>query len=270
MKNTLLTIILFTCCACTFGRHIKGGFFTYQYLGAGINDPAMLRYKISLTVYMDCSAFGNQIDPNINFTIFEANTRFANVPVTKKSELPLQKFYDDPCITGNQAECYYKIVVYELASYELPVSTNGYTISYQRCCRIENMDNISNSGNVGNTYTIQIPGSAALVPNANKNSSPSFPVNDTAVICQNNSFMYPFSATDPDGDSLSYAFCTSYNGAGQTDPAPATATAPPYASVPYVEGFSGSTPMGSSVTINPRTGLISGIAPAIMIPANTR
>ncbi|MEP7107671.1 MAG: PKD domain-containing protein [Ferruginibacter sp.] len=265
MKKTFLTIFLFMCCLFTFSRHIKGGFFTYEYLGKGISDTSKLRYKISLTVYMDCSATGPQIDPSVNFTIFEGSSAFpfANVAVAKTSEGTLQKIYDDPCITENQAVCYYKIVVYELSSYELPVSTGGYTISFQRCCRIENMDNIVTSGNVGNTYTIQIPGTSSEVANGNKNSSPTFPINDTAVICQNLFFRYPFSATDPDGDSLSYSFCTSYDGASQSSPAPVTAEAPPYSSVPYFSAYNGSIPLGSSVTINATTGLISGVAPPI-------
>ncbi|MEP7142393.1 MAG: PKD domain-containing protein [Ferruginibacter sp.] len=267
MKTALLTILLFMCCLCTSARHIKGGFFTYQYLGPGISDPAKLRYKITLTVYMDCSATGLQVDGTVNFTVFNGTgpSQYANVevPITNVVPVFLTKQSDDPCITGDQTGCYYRIASYELNGYELPVSPGGYTVSYQRCCRIEQMENISGSDNIGNTYTIQIPGTSSAVANANQNSSPTFPVNDTAVICQNIFFTYPFSAIDPEGDSLSYSLCTSFIGANQTNPTPATATAPPYSSVPYSSNFNGSAPMGSNVTINPKTGLISGIAPSI-------
>ncbi len=266
MKKYLLTIFLFMSCLGAFSRHIKGGFFNYQYLGPGISNPSNLRYKITLTVYMECAATTDQVDPTVNFTIFEGTSskEYSNVAVIKTTDYFLQKQYDDPCITGNQAICYYKIVVYELSSIELPVSLNGYTISSQRCCRIENMDNIVSSGSIGNTYTIKIPGTASAVPDAIKNSSPTFPINDTAVICENNFFIYPFSATDPDGDSLSYSFCTSFNGASQTIPKPDIATSPPYSSVPYFSTYNGSIPLGSQVTINHITGLISGIAPPIV------
>lgn len=266
MKKIWLTIFLFLSCSIAFSRHIKGGFFNYQYLGAGISNPLNLRYKITLTVYMECNATPEQVDPNVNFTVFEgtSSTEYANITVAKTTDYLLQKQYDDPCITGNQAICYYKIVVYELGSIELPVSPNGYTFSYQRCCRIENMDNIVSSGSIGNTYTIKIPGTSSVVPNAVKNSSPNFPVNDTVVICQNNFFVYPFTATDPDGDSLSYSFCTSFSGANQTTPKPDVATPPPYSSVPYFSFYNGSIPLGPKVTINHTTGLISGIAPPIV------
>jgi gliding motility-associated-like protein len=264
MKKYLLTILLFLCCLCTFSRHIKGGFFNYQYLGPGSNST-VLNYKVTLTVYMDCGATAGQVDEQVNFTIFNSGTLslYQNVQVSKKIDYLLQKGFDDPCISGDQAICYYKIVVYELSNIELPVSVNGYTISYQRCCRIENMDNIVSSGTIGNTYIIQIPGTSSAVPDANKNSSPTFPIKDTVVICENSFFSYPFSATDIDGDSLSYSLCASFVGADQTNPAPVTANAPPYTSVPYFSSFNGSTPMGSQVTINPISGVISGVAPQI-------
>ncbi len=268
MKKTLLISILLLCALCTFSRHIKGGFFNYKYLGPGVVNTNYLNYKITLTVYMGCDATANQMDATVNFTFFDgtSSTVVNNVQVNQSSNYLLQKVYDDPCISGDQAICYYRIVTYELASVELPVSANGYTVSYQRCCRIENMDNIQNSGTVGNTYTIKIPGTASLVPNANKNNSPVFPINDTVVICENSYFQYPFSASDPDKDSLSYSFCNSFTGGSADIPAPPVAGAPFYASVPYFQSYSGSFPLGNKVTINPVTGLISGVAPGI---ANT-
>ncbi|MEO6358334.1 MAG: PKD domain-containing protein [Ferruginibacter sp.] len=265
MKKIFLLSFLLICALCTFSRHIKGGFFNYRYLGPGTINTSYLKYKVTLTVYMDCDATGAQIDPTVNFTIFNGTsaTQVDNILVLQTSSYLLQKIFDDPCITGDQAICYYRIVTYELASVELSASANGYTISYQRCCRIENMDNIANSGTVGNTYTIKIPGTASPVPDAIKNSSPEFPVNDTAVICENSFFRYPFSASDPDKDSLSYSFCNSYSGGTATEPAPVIADAPPYNTVPYFASYSGSNPLGTKVTINPITGLISGIAPPI-------
>ncbi len=266
MKRNLLILFLLLCSLGAFSRHIKGGFFNYQYLGPGISNPTFNRYKITLTVYMDCAANGNQIDDAVNFTIFNGSnfTQYDNVSVQRADSYLLQKLYDDPCITGDQAICYYRIVTYVLQSYELPAALNGYTISFQRCCRIENMDNIVGSGNIGNTYTIQIPGTANSLPNVTQNSSPNFPINDTVVICEKNYFSYPFSASDPNGDSLSYAFCTSYSGGGQSTPAPVFASTPPYNSVPYFSNYNGGAPLGDGVTINAKTGLISGTAPPII------
>jgi gliding motility-associated-like protein len=119
-----------------------------------------------------------------------------------------------------------------------------------------------NSGAVGNTFSIKIPGTSAG-QNAQTNSSPQFLVNDTALICKNSFFQLNFSATDPNSDSLSYQFCEAYEGANQQNPSPTTASNPPYITVPYAPLFSGGTPLGSSVTINSTTGLISGVAPTM-------
>jgi gliding motility-associated-like protein len=264
MKRFVLLIILSASLLSANAAHLKGGFFTYTYLGPGINNPANFRYRITLTVYMLCIPSQGQLTNPINFSIFNAGTGafIQNVSVPITSEYTLQKVHDDECITGNQIDCYYYVVVYNLPSIELAPNPEGYTISYQRCCRIGGMANVANSGTVGNTYSITIPGTSAPL-NAVTNSSPQFPVNDSVVICANNQFQYAFQALDLNGDSLVYRFCDAWSGADQTDPAPATASSPPYAAVPYTIPFSGAQPLGAGVTINPVTGLVSGTAPSI-------
>ncbi len=263
MKRLLIAIITFFLFSSTsHAAHIKGGFFTYQYLGPG--SGTNLRYHITLTVYMICNPSPGQLSNPINFSIFNAGTNqfIQDVSVSITNQYNLSKLYDDPCITDNQAVCYYTIVVYDLPSIELPSIPQGYTIAYQRCCRIAGINNVVNSGTVGNTFTITIPGTAAPL-NAFSNSSPQFLINDTAVICAGHYFQYSFQASDPDGDSLSYQFCDAYTGGSIPDAAPVTAANPPYSFIPYQAPFTGTQPMGAGVTINPVTGLISGIAPDI-------
>ncbi|MEO6733793.1 MAG: PKD domain-containing protein [Ferruginibacter sp.] len=263
MRKFLFTLFLSIAFLNAFSAHIKGGFFTYEYLGPGINNPTYLRYKISLTMYMSCNPSPGQLSNPINFTIFQGNSSVLvdspTVSITRQYNLV--KTTDEPCISGNQASCYYTIVEYVLDNYELPASVLGYTISYQRCCRIAGMDNLVNSGGAGNTYSITIPGTNSPVANANKNSSPTFPVNDTAVVCGGSFFTYPFTATDKDGDVLSYSLCSAYDGGSAAMPSPNPATAPPYGLVNYASPYLGVQPMGPGVTINSNTGLISGIAP---------
>ena len=262
MKRLLITITILLSLEASYAAHIKGGFFTYQYLGPGINNPANLRYKVTLTVYMICTANVNQVSNPINFSIYDGNNLFLqDVSVSKTAEYSLNKGQDEPCISGDQRKCYYKVVVYDLPSIELPSSPGGYTFAYQRCCRIAGIQNIPNSGTIGNTFSIKIPGTATA-PGAETNSSPTFLVNDTVVVCSGSHFQYSFSASDPDpNDSLSYSFCDAISGGSQTDPAPVTASSPPYSGVPYTFPFNGSQPMGSGVIIDPKTGIISGIAP---------
>ena len=263
MRKLFLTVCLSLALLSAFSAHIKGGFFTYEYLGQGINNPAYLRYKITLTIYMVCNPSTGQLTDPINITIFQGNTstQYANPSVNITNQYPLVKKFDEPCISGNQAVCYYQIVEYVLNNYELPVNAAGYTLSYQRCCRIANMENVQNSGSVGNTWSIMIPGTNSSVPNANKNSSPNFLVNDTAVVCGGNYFEYPFSATDKDGDVLTYTLCDAFTGGSVAIAAPNPADPPPYTILNYTPPYFGAQPMGSRVTINPTTGLINGIAP---------
>jgi gliding motility-associated-like protein len=261
MKRFLLAAILLISLS-SQAAHIKGGFFTYQYLGPG--SGTNLRYRITLNVYMICNPLPNsgQLSNPINFSIFDpiTNQLVQNPSVTITNQYQLSKVYDEPCITGDQRFCYYYIVVYDLPSIELPATPQGYIVSYQRCCRIAGINNVVGSGAVGNTFFTMIPGTA-VAPGAETNSSPVFPINDTAVVCRNSYFQYSFQASDIDGDSLSYSFCSAYQGGDQTNSAPNPASNPPYQSIPYQAPFSGIQPMGPGVSINNVTGLISGTAP---------
>ncbi|MEJ7673619.1 MAG: hypothetical protein WKF59_13180 [Chitinophagaceae bacterium] len=66
---------------------------------------------------------------------------------------------------------------------------------------------------VGITYTNKIPGIINGKVYRN-NSSPVFAQKDTAIICKNTRFSFDFSATDADGDSLSYSFIIGILGGG--------------------------------------------------------
>ncbi|MCW3110732.1 MAG: hypothetical protein JWQ09_5238, partial [Segetibacter sp.] len=71
---------------------------------------------------------------------------------------------------------------------------------------------------------------------------------------------YSFGATDPDGDQLRYSFCDAYrSGTGGNNVMPPPQ--PPYQAVPYGNAFTGNSPLGNNVQIDPGTGLITGIAP---------
>ena len=64
--------------------------------------------------------------------------------------------------------------------------------------------------------------------------------------------------------SLSYQFCGAYQGGDPQAPSPNPAGNPPYAEVPYAAPYNGAQPLGNGVTINPVTGIISGIAPDLI------
>ena len=125
MKRFLLAITLLTLMASAHGAHIKGGFFTYKYLGPGTSDPINnVRYQVTLTVYMLCGAENNpgQLNNPINFSIFNGTTGqfLQNVSVPILNWYHLSKNYDEPCLTNEPLGCYYTVVIYDLSYIELP------------------------------------------------------------------------------------------------------------------------------------------------------
>jgi gliding motility-associated-like protein len=263
-KFWLVLSILFCVTQATYAVHTKGGWMYYEYLGPG-NAANTSSYRITLKVYTECVLNPGQADQAVNFTIFSAATfrEIDNVNVSLASEQDISNCNQQscyPCIQNIPRICY-KIRTFSTVV-ELTNSPSGYIVAYQRCCRISNIRNIvPPSNDFGETWTVAIPGTAVL-PDAIQNSSARFAQNDTAIICQNSFFTFDFSATDINGDSLVYVFTPAFSGASIAQPSPAASAAPPFTTIPYSSGFSGTQPLGNGVTINQQTGIVSGIAPA--------
>ncbi len=183
-----------------------------------------------------------------------------NQQVPRSQIIVLQLTSPSPCITNPPVVCY-QVGYYEF-DVTLPGIPQGYIIAYQRCCRIAGINNlVPPSSSIGTTYTAEIPGTSA-VANGPANNSAKFVGADTVIVCANNQFSYSFAAVDSDGDQLSYSFCDAYTGGTPANAMPNPPDPPPYVFVPYQAPFSGSSPMGSGVNLDPVTGLITGIAPA--------
>jgi gliding motility-associated-like protein len=262
MKRLLLLISIFFFSLPLFANHITGGQIFYTYTGMSGGN---YNYNVTLWLYRDHFSTGAQLDGSAAMAIFDKSGSMvwnSSIPQTDTIHLLLRA--PGQCISNPP------VVWYEVGRYNftvsLPASANGYTIAYQRCCRINGINNLSGSSNVGATYTAEIPGNNAIAT-APENNSARFVGADTVVSCAGYPFTYSFAAFDADGDQLVYSFCDAYNGGGQaqgTGPnsaAPNPPAAPPYSSVPYAFPYSGSSPLGSGVTINSSTGLISGIVP---------
>ncbi|MEP7279827.1 MAG: PKD domain-containing protein [Bacteroidota bacterium] len=271
MKKLLAAGIAILFLLPVYAMHIRGGELSYKYLGPG-TAPNSTMYFVRLKLYIDCNANSpTQNETNAPFTVFNKSTgtQIYNVNVSLTSEQLIT--YDpgsNPCITNPPTDICYKLKYFE-TTIELPDSPEGYTIAYQRCCRITGIENISgNSSSDGTTYSCDIPGTNVLP--VGHNSSPVISGNDAVAICAGSGFTYDFSATDPDADSLVYTLCAAYNGGGLGSQiagcincaAPNPAAPPPYIALPYKSPYSGSSPLGINASINPATGIISGIAPS--------
>jgi gliding motility-associated-like protein len=264
MKKGLLIVLLTLCSLSAFAAHIKGGWIYYQYLGPG-TDPSKLKYKITVKVYRDCGA--NSLDPtnpqndaSINITVFDGSSSniVQSLTANRIALYTLEKTTPNPCMTNPPTVCY-RILEYETTT-ELAPSVSGYTLSFQRCCRIIAIENLqAPSNNWGNTYSTTIPGTALGV-NVAQNNTPLFEEKDTAVICYKAPFTLNFGATDQDNDSLTYSICSALHGGSTGTPSPVPSSAPPFSTVGYSSPYSGSDPFGTGMQISSQ-GIISGNAP---------
>jgi PKD repeat protein len=233
--------------------HITGGEMYYTFLG---ESGGKYRYRMTVKLFKDCLSNRQLVSPTI-VSVFDRSTtnRVEDISVLLSRTEIISLTNPNKCITNPPAVCY-EVGYYEF-ELSLPASENGYIVTCQIVFRIAGISNlISNYGSIGATYTSEIPATPAA-----SNSSARFTGDDMVVVCANNSFSYSFAASDYDGDELRYSFCNAYQGGffgGANSPPPA---GPPYQSVPYGPGFSGTSPLQKNVQIDAKTGLIKGIAP---------
>jgi gliding motility-associated-like protein len=257
-----LVLVISVCISLSFtamANHITGGEMYYTLVSQSNGNYT---YSVTLKLFRDSLSTGAALDPSAAISIFDRSTGVSvwNNLVPQARIVVLHLWDPGPCITNPPT------IIYQVGYYEflvtLPASVAGYTISYQRCCRIAGINNLIGSSNVGTTYTAEIPGTQ-FVPNGPANNSATFVGPDTVIVCANNYFTYSFAALDPDpSDDLLYSFCDAYPGGAPGAPAPNPPSPPPYPSVPYDAPYSGMSPLGSSITIDANTGLLTGIAPA--------
>jgi gliding motility-associated-like protein len=264
MKRYLVICCLFLLASTSVNAaHIKGGEVFYEYLGAGSNGSE--RYRITLRLFIDCNSTGSQIDPDVNIGIYKnaTNQSVQGSPFTLPNTLDEQINLSapSPCIVNPSPVCY-RVRLYS-SIIELPREALGYTVIFQRCCRINGIENIDPNNSIGASYTCQIHGTSSIGVNET-NNNPQFLVKDTVLVCQNRKFSIDFGAVDTDaGDSLSYQLCAAYRGGSTNSPVVPNPPSPSQLSeVTYANGFSGSQPLGPDVIIDPITGLLSGIAPS--------
>ncbi|WP_147313799.1 PKD domain-containing protein [Deminuibacter soli] len=273
MKTFFLFVFLLALSAPALAGHIAGGEMYYRYVGPGTSAQTN-RYEITLRMFRQCNPpmVGGQqlaqLPQSANITVFDlaTSTPVASQQVLQDNFTTLSLLSPLPCIQS------YSPVCYQVATYvwqtDLPINASGYTAAFQTCCRSNSLVNIvrqqlgNNSTGEGATYACDIPGTLTL--GTEVNSSAVFGLKDTVLVCQYKNIHIDFSATDPDvSDSLSYALCGAYNrGDAQGADSSHIASRPPYQNVSYTPGFSGSTPMGPNITIDPVTGIIQGRAPA--------
>lgn len=240
------------------GTHLVGGELTYAYLGNN-------QYRVTLMMFRDCSpnnTLGTGFDEAVSIGVFNsANGNLVNggvsIPLDELNVTSVPISIDNPCFILPPNLCVEQAIYTQVVT--LPPNAAGYDISYQRCCRNPSIINLDTPNQQGITCTAHIPGTNEI---SGFNSSPVFNSMPPAALCQFASFTIDQSASDADGDSLVYTFCSPYVGANTDQPAPNPPDSPPYTSVNWANTFSGSNPITSNpqISIDPVTGIITGTA----------
>lgn len=250
LSTLILLFSLFTAKA----SHIVGGDIYYDYLGGN-------NYRIYISFYRDCYSGAAAYDDPLFISIYTSQNQLVqNVGIPFPGSNLLT--FNNPCISQIPSICVEKAIYSTVVN--LPPTPGGYTISYQRCCRKDEIINIVAPEATGFTLTCHIPGTET---GSMANSSPRFNNYPPLVLCANQNFFFDHSATDPDGDVLTYELCTPLHGGGQTQSppdcfscvAPNPASAPAYTPVTWLAPFSQNNPLGpaSATSINLNTGLFN-------------
>jgi gliding motility-associated-like protein len=262
MKHVYALLVGILLAAPVYATHIVGGELSLQ---AVKNNPGVT-HQLTLSLYFDAIR-GNRgaIDPSVTVNVY----RKRDLVLMGQATLPL---ISDVEISYNYPVCVKTSGLQtELITYAQPVNfpadvfddSEGYILAWERCCRNNVITNLSNPAGAGMVFYLEMP------PVSFKNapfidSSPNFTTIRGDYICKDTPFSFDFSATDADGDSLSYRLVTPYNGfSTSSNPSlsgrPSTRYPNYYPEVTWQVGFSASNaiPGKSPLAINPLTGQLT-------------
>ncbi len=265
MTRKLLTISLLLFAFCSgksYASHIVGGEVTYKFLGDSIGGPLLNRvtffkYLVSVVIYEDCQNGQPEAIAEDNpafLAVYPTDSKIAyNIDTSvyfTPPQIQVPANFNNSCVTHVPPLCLLKKTFNKI--YALPHNSSGYVVAYERCCRNNAIVNIISPGDNGSTYYCTLP------KYPTRNNSAVFKNYPPQIICLNNPLKYDHSATDADGDSLSYEFCSALLGASNAiKPIPGP---PPYDSVKYINPFKSNSPMPGfpPIQIDARTGIITG------------
>ena len=114
--------------------HIVGGEVYYDSLGNN-------QYRVTFEIYRNCWGSNADYDNPLQYTVFYGNgTVYGEYPVniSTRDTLPLVVY--NPCITVPTDICVERATYVDVIT--LPWNTDGFHISYQRCCWTNAIDNL--------------------------------------------------------------------------------------------------------------------------------
>ncbi len=243
--------------------HIAGGELTTTWVSGNT-------YQVRLTLYRDCTnPNAAYFDPTI---IIGAYARNGNVlldtfHVDLSTVIPLS-LSGPNCATppsGCMEQGDY------IRNISLPAQSGGVYLVWERCCRNSAVLNINQAALTPMVFLHDMADPAL------QNSSPQFTSAPLPYTCVNSLFRFPFTATDPDGDSLVYALTAPIAGGYTSQNTPNPFSPPvspggqnlppepaPYALITWAPPFSISNVCGGSIpmSINQASGLVEAFPTA--------
>ena len=174
---------------------------TYKYVSKAGNGN--VTYAVKLVLYLDCKDGIDAIktDATVFLNIFDAKTGtlLTNLCKEVNRQNPVRISTNPYKCIKNLPDVCVDMYVYE-TNMVLPKRTNGYIITFERCCRNNIISNINSPDITGATFWTEIKPEASI----GKNNSPVFKARPPIFLCINAPFVFDHSATDADGDSLVY------------------------------------------------------------------
>jgi len=269
MKNVLIPLIIVLSIVSnkTFATHIVGGEFQFVEQRSGL-------YDIFLNLYFD-EINGNPQAKDQNFTasIFRKsdNEFMTTVNFRLIAENPVE--YENPDCKIPEVETSRITYAAEDPStgttgFQFTDNYNdpeGYYIVWDRCCRNDDIVNISTPGDVGMLFYLHFP--PIFEPNGDLTgwSSPEFFPIPATYACIGEDFTLNFGATDIDGDSLYFSMQDPLIGYSDPDnPIPSSAQPEPYPTVIWTFGNNTNNQiLGTpSLSVDSTNGMLS-VTPAV-------
>ena len=246
-------LLLLTIALPAQASHMVAGKMSYKYLG---NTGTGEQYEVTLTLYADCqngqpdaiendnpAYLGVYDKVNNRLITYDTSMRFFSSTVLTRDMLNPCNSVSNICILERQFK----------TTFLLSPSSNGYIVTYQRCCLNSSLVNIVNPGDNGVTYYCTIP------PTTNKNNSAVFRYNAQVAACINENLSMDLSATDADGDSLSYELSNILKG-GSPDTIKPFPRPGPFDSLAFNVPSTSQNPLGAAggMYLDPVTGILTG------------
>ena len=264
IMKQLAFLIIFLWSTTLYSAHIIGGVAHYNFVTTNAASGTTT-LEINFKLYRDENSGGAALDNNANFGIFEKKEDgtyelFLVAERISPENIKIENFQIGGIVYSVQWGTYSFNVTFE--------HDKDYIISYMRCCKGQDVQNIFNPGETGMAVQIEIL-KEALVRSVDSPEILNVPFSSEEL---NTSVSYPLDFIKPDNTDIDFSFVAPKESGGTFDaalgnlgccecvrPHPIECS-PPYDDVVFLSGFTSDKPFGilNPVVIDDETGELTG------------